>query len=105
MAPSDASSTTTFEMWDPGSGAMTKRWLAPWLTATDPLGVIVPPSPAVAVITKLGGSKAAPMLLFVSIVRVMGLVVPDAAPVQPTNTYPAAGVAVRSTVLPSRYLA
>ena len=46
--------------------------------------------------------KVAPMDLLAVMVTLSGLVRPEASPLQPLNTKPAAGVAVSVTLLPLR---
>ena len=48
--PTDTESTNTSATWRPGSGEMKKVMLAPSSTSTAPLGKMLPPGPAVAVI-------------------------------------------------------
>ena len=76
-------------------------WLLPMGTTTAPLGVMVPPVPAEAVIVLARNTKLAVMFLFAFIVTVSGFVRPEASPLQPVNPQPAVGVAVNCTVEPS----
>src|SRR5258705_8783475 len=58
-APCETPSASTSTTWKQGLGVMVKAWLPPEGTTTAPLGLIVPPVPAEAVIVKLTAAKVA----------------------------------------------
>src|SRR5438552_2452218 len=52
IAPCETPSTSTSSMWKQEFAVMVKVWLPPCATLTEPLGLMVPPAPAEAVMVK-----------------------------------------------------
>ena len=64
---------------------------------------VILPFVAALSVTVYCRTKVAPIVASASTVTASGLVVPEADPVQPVKTYPAAGTAVSVAVVPVRY--